>query len=207
MEIPRKTDYALRMLADLVRNPDGVVSVRTAARDNDIPYSFARSIQHDLALAGIVTNSRGAAGGMRLAVDPARTTLLELIEAVQGPVLVGGCVAAEGQACPRRACCCFNPVWCTAERLLRSLFSTVTLHQLVVEGLSPAFEGSFGLVATKGARALALGADGEPLSASASGMSPDADDDAATPDDAATHDAAAGEKDDAAAPDAAAGRA
>ena len=37
MEISRKTDYALRMLAALVQNPDGVVSVRTAAKDNDVP--------------------------------------------------------------------------------------------------------------------------------------------------------------------------
>ena len=70
MEISRKTDYALRMLAALVSDPDGIISVRTAAKENSIPYSFARSIQHDLALAGIVENSRGAAGGMRLAVDP-----------------------------------------------------------------------------------------------------------------------------------------
>ena len=76
MDISRKTDYALRMLAALVEDPRGVVSVRTAARDNGVPYSFARSIQHDLAVAGIVENTRGANGGMRLSVDPKPTTLL-----------------------------------------------------------------------------------------------------------------------------------
>ena len=76
MEIARKTDYALRMLATLATDPAGVVSVREAARANGVPYSFARSIQHDLALAGIVENSRGANGGMRLAVDPREVTLV-----------------------------------------------------------------------------------------------------------------------------------
>ena len=57
MEIARKTDYALRMLATLAADPAGVVSVREVARANGVPYSFARSIQHDLALAGIVESA------------------------------------------------------------------------------------------------------------------------------------------------------
>ncbi len=154
MEISRKTDYALRMLAELVDTPDGVVSVRTAAKENDVPYSFARSIQHDLAVAGIVENSRGATGGMRLAVDPNETTLLQIVEAVQGPVLVSGC-SSTGEndgPCPRRAECGFSPVWCNAEALLRSLFSSVTLYQIVAEGKVPQFEGSFKLVSAADAR-------------------------------------------------------
>ena len=148
MEISRKTDYALRMLAALVSDPDGIISVRTAAKENNIPYSFARSIQHDLALAGIVENSRGAAGGMRLAVDPRETTLLRLVEAVQGPIIVSGCATAlDGtEPCPRRGTCHFTSVWCNAERMLRQLFSSVTLHELVVERRSPMFRGTFELV-------------------------------------------------------------
>ncbi len=148
MEISRKTDYALRMLAALVSNPDGIISVRTAAKENSIPYSFARSIQHDLAVAGIVENSRGATGGMRLAVDPRETTLLDLVEAVQGPIIVSGCAGALAGSgpCPRRGACHFTSVWCNAERMLRQLFSSVTLHQLVVERRSPVFRGTFELV-------------------------------------------------------------
>lgn len=157
MDISRKTDYALRMLAELVSNSTGVVSVRTAAKENEIPYSFARSIQHDLALAGIVENTRGASGGMRLSVDPHKTTLLQLVEAVQGPVVVSACLSlpATGEPCPRRHDCPFNPVWCNAERLLRLFLASVTLYELVVERTSPLFEGSFRLVSEEEARAAA----------------------------------------------------
>lgn len=159
MEISKKADYALRMLAALVRDPSGVVSVRVAAKENAVPYSFARAIQHDLAHAGIVENSRGASGGMRLACDPEKTTLLQLVEAVQGPIVVGGCLDAEGSdgVCPRLAGCPFSPVWCNAERLLKSFYSSVTLTQLVREGLSPSFEGTFALVPEMEARKLAYG--------------------------------------------------
>lgn len=148
MEIARKTDYALRMLATLAADPTGVVSVREAARANDVPYSFARSIQHDLALAGIVENSRGANGGMRLAVDPREVTLLRLLEAVQGPLALCGCDAAgaDGGPCERRGSCRFSPIWCNAESMLRAYFGSVTLWQVVEEGCVPQFTGGFELL-------------------------------------------------------------
>ena len=60
MDISRKTDYALRMLAMLAEDPECLLSVRTAAEEVNVPYSFARSIQHGLVQAGIVESLRGA---------------------------------------------------------------------------------------------------------------------------------------------------
>lgn len=156
MEIARKTDYALRMLATLVSDPGGMVSVREAARSNAVPYSFARAIQHDLALAGIVENTRGANGGMRLAVDPHKISLLRLLEAVQGPLALCGCKDAitagddVTEPCPRRCGCNFSPIWCNAESLLREYFSSVTLWQVVEEGRVPLLRGDFVLSDPRG---------------------------------------------------------
>lgn len=151
MEISRKTDYALRMLAALVRDETGVVSVRTVAEDNNIPYSFARSIQHDLARAGIVESLRGARGGMRLAVDPHKASLCTLIEAIQGPIIVAGCEYAgeEGGPCPFREECNFNPVWCNAEKMLRKYFKSVSLYDVVVNHQMPVLPGAFPLTDSK----------------------------------------------------------
>ena len=157
MDVSRKTDYALRMISDLVEKPDGALSVRTAARESGVPYSFARSIQRDLATAGLVTNTRGASGGMRLAVDPRETTLLQVVEAVQGPVALSCCLNADGEGglCPNHEQCRYTSVWCNAERLLRALFSSVTLHQLVVERRSPVPHATFELVPEDEARCAA----------------------------------------------------
>ena len=154
MDVSKKTDYALRMISELVEKPDGILSVRTAARESGVPYSFARSIQRDLASAGIVTNTRGASGGMRLAVDPRETTLLQVVEAVQGPVALSCCLNADGEGspCPNREQCRYTSVWCNAERLLRGLFSSVTLHQLVVERRSPVPHATFELAPEDEAR-------------------------------------------------------
>ena len=139
MEISRKTDYAIRMLAELVLADGDVVSVRHAADSHGVPYSFARSIQHDLVKAGIIESVRGSHGGMRLAVDPQEMTLRTVVEAVQGPIYVATCdVAGEDEGpCPFRPECKFNPIWCEAERLLRDYFDAVTLYQAAVEGRIP----------------------------------------------------------------------
>ena len=75
MDISRKTDYALRMLAMLAEDPECLLSVRTAAEEVNVPYSFARSIQHGLVQAGIVESLRGVHGGMRLKVSPDDVTI------------------------------------------------------------------------------------------------------------------------------------
>ena len=66
MDVTRKTDYALRMVVDLVREPDRGLSVRAASEANDIPYSFARSIQQSLIRSGLVESVHGIGGGYRL---------------------------------------------------------------------------------------------------------------------------------------------
>lgn len=120
------------MIAELVNSPDAIVSVRSAAEDNDVPYSFARSIQHELVRAGIITSLRGSRGGMRLAVDPQKVSLLAVIEAVQGPISLAQCddpsCAAE---CPNKSVCHFNPIWRGARELLTSYFSKITLADAV----------------------------------------------------------------------------
>ena len=145
MDISRKTDYALRMLSELVRSEGGIISVRAASEKDNIPYSFARSIQHDLVRAGIIESTRGSRGGMRLAVDPRRTTGRQVVEAIQGPIYISSCDTVGGHEgpCPFRSECHYNPIWCEAERILRDYFDSVTLYQVVCEHKHPMLdEGS-----------------------------------------------------------------
>ena len=142
MDISRKTDYALRMLAMLAENEDSLLSVRTAAEQVSVPYSFARSIQHGLVQAGIVESLRGVHGGMRLKVDPAEVTIRQVVEAVQGPMLMNDCTA-DGAECPRMASCCYHPIWMGAQALVYSYLDSVTLDDVVNGKRNPAVDPKF----------------------------------------------------------------
>ena len=117
MDISRKTDYALRMLAMLAEGENTLLSVRAAAEQVDVPYSFARSIQHGLVQAGIVESLRGVHGGMRLKADPKDVTIRQIVEAVQGPMIMNDCTA-KGAECARMKSCCYHSVWMGAQALM-----------------------------------------------------------------------------------------
>ncbi|MCL2339308.1 MAG: Rrf2 family transcriptional regulator [Actinomycetia bacterium] len=130
MEITRRTDYAIRLIAALVQNNGQPLSVREAAEKYDVPYAFARSIQHVMVQAGLVKSLRGAHGGMLLAVDPAELTLYRLIETVQGPISVSVCTA-DSNWCSRRGSCQFHPVWAGVNSLLSDYLNSVSIKQLL----------------------------------------------------------------------------
>lgn len=142
MDISRKTDYALRILSILATSESDLLSVRVAAEQVDVPYSFARSIQHGLAQAGIVESLRGVHGGMRLKADPAAITLCDIVEAVQGPFCINECTAPDAD-CSRMSTCCFHPLWLGAEALMRDYLSSITLHDVVTWSRFPAVDAKF----------------------------------------------------------------
>lgn len=142
MNISRKTDYALRMLSMLADGENGLLSVRTAAEEVDVPYSFARSIQHGLVQAGIIESLRGVHGGMRLKADPRNVTMRQIVEAVQGPLVMNDCTGGEC-ACARMECCCYHPIWAGAQALLRDYLDSVTLHDVVTCSKFPAVDAKF----------------------------------------------------------------
>ena len=133
MDITRRCDYALRILEAAYESGDAYVSVSDISEQEDIPYAFARSIQHDLVKGGLIKTVRGARGGLALDCDPAEITLLEVLEAVQGPVSVSLC-AVDAEYCKRRGGCSYNKLWMGADSLLNAYFDSITLKDLMEQG-------------------------------------------------------------------------
>ncbi len=97
--ITRKTDYALRALVYLKENPDRKIPTREIAEVLGIPYKFLTQIFLDLVRSGIVASERGSRGGMTLRVDPNKLSLLEIIEASEGPFLLHQCLSDIYESC------------------------------------------------------------------------------------------------------------
>jgi len=130
MEITRRTDYAIRLIAALLEHQGTPFSVREAAETQGVPYAFARSIQHDLVQQGILKSVRGARGGMLLNVDPEGLTLYHLIEVVQGPVSIAICTNDEDW-CPRSKSCKFHYVWEGANKIMEDYLTSVSMMDLL----------------------------------------------------------------------------
>ncbi len=143
MEISRKLDYALRMLCAVSRSDGGgIVSVRQVAEAHGIPYSFARTIQHEMVKAGLLATMRGPRGGMTLAVDAASVTLLDIIEAIEGPLRMGNVEGAPPNG-DVRDMSELDLVLSGMDRLVHAYLGSVTLRQLAVERKVPVICGSY----------------------------------------------------------------
>lgn len=115
MQITRQADYAVRAVLHLARAGNSERSATSViAREQNIPPSFLAKIISQLSIAGLLHTSRGARGGVTLARDPRDITLLEVVEAIDGPIQLNECVGNNG-ACTFDADCPIKPVWCDAQ--------------------------------------------------------------------------------------------
>jgi Rrf2 family protein len=121
--VRRNTDYAMRAMVHLACNGGNTaVSTRVIAEKEDISYQLACKLMQSLNNAGLVKSSMGPKGGFTLGRDPGKINLLEIIEAVQGPVSVNRCLV-KGQGCERQPEC---PVSGTLEQLQKHIESFLT---------------------------------------------------------------------------------
>ena len=95
LTLTRKADYALVAMADLVRQDPAVVSTSDMASRLRIPLPVLQIIMTRLARQGLVTSVRGPRGGFRLRRSPARITVAQIIEAVEGPFRLTICCRPE----------------------------------------------------------------------------------------------------------------
>lgn len=130
MEISRRTDYGVRVILDLATLPgDYRVSTQEIADRQNIPSPFLAKIISQLSLAGLVTTYRGAGGGVSLARPPAQISLLQVIEALEGPIRLNRCVI-QPDACPENEHCPVHEVWAKAQAELTSLLDITTFDSL-----------------------------------------------------------------------------
>ena len=96
MQITRQADYAVRAVLYLARQENAERAATSAiAKEQRIPPSFLAKIISQLSIAGLLHTSRGARGGVTLAREAKDISLLEVVEAIDGPIQLNECAGDE----------------------------------------------------------------------------------------------------------------
>ena len=128
--ISRKADYAIRGMVYLALRPQNEVSsIKDIAAFAEASQTFLAKIFQQFNKMGIVKSYRGTGGGFILGRPAGDITLLNIVEAVDGPILVNTCMLAKG-ACDRDDTCPVHPVWKDLQQKMRGLLGEVTLEHL-----------------------------------------------------------------------------
>src|SRR5262245_42602920 len=112
MQITRQADYAVRAIMYLSQlQPGAQVSTAQIAREQKIPVTFLAKIMSQLSASGLVRATRGAHGGVTLARSASDITLLDIVETIDGPILLNDCTL-NPETCELSDSCNVRVVWC-----------------------------------------------------------------------------------------------
>ena len=131
MQLSREADYAVRAMVDVAGFPSGTkVSTKEISKRQLIPMQMLIKIIAQLAKNGLLHTQRGRGGGIFLGKASEGITLLEVIESIQGPIILNRCVKYP-QKCPLSGVCAVHDVWCEAQKQLVELLRSVTIADIV----------------------------------------------------------------------------
>ncbi|HLI16503.1 MAG TPA: Rrf2 family transcriptional regulator [Acidimicrobiales bacterium] len=131
LTLSKRGDYVMRSAIALAKGHDAGVArkIREIVADTEVPATFASQILADLVRAGLATSKAGRAGGFRLSRSPDQITVLEVIEAGEGPLHAERCALGDGP-CRWDAVCPLHATWTEATVALRELLARTSLAEV-----------------------------------------------------------------------------
>jgi Rrf2 family protein len=133
LRLTRRGDYAVRAALHLAEawadSAEQYLKLREIAAAMDIPPSYTPHVLKRLATAAIVEAKAGRDGGYRLRMRPTEVTLLDVVEAAEGPFELTKCIL-RGGPCHWEDACAAHASWYGVVQACRTQMAQTTLADL-----------------------------------------------------------------------------
>ena len=131
MKISTKGRYGLRILVDLAtHDAEKPRLIRDIAESQGISEKYISRLVIDLRKAKMIRSIRGVNGGFHLAKSPEDITLLDVLEAMEGPLSIVDCVHTP-KKCDKNMNCAAREIWAGLNEGIRDLMRGVTLADVL----------------------------------------------------------------------------
>ena len=138
LRLSKKTDYALLAMRHLAANADrGAVSARELAETYDIPAELLAKVLQKLVRGRLLESQQGIRGGYALARPAAAMSVADVIQAVDGPLMVTACSESDHSCDQFSKCNSRDPLWRIKDRIVETLAAT-SVAELAMEMPPPA---------------------------------------------------------------------
>ena len=132
MKISTKGRYALRMLLDLaVNGNEGYTALRDVAERQNISKKYLEQIVPVLHKAEILVTTRGFQGGYKLAKEPERITVGEVLRLTEGNLAPVVCLETEHNTCKRAGECVTLHIWEGLQTVISDYLNSITLRDMM----------------------------------------------------------------------------
>lgn len=133
-----KAEYGIRLMLELGRQPgSGPVALGSVAESELLPLSYLEHLVAKLRHAGLVASTRGAQGGYRLGRPAEEIRMLEVVEALEGPIAPMECFQADREGrvlCSHESderACATKLLWTRVQGGVSRALAGTTLAELV----------------------------------------------------------------------------
>jgi|SRR5436190_656670 len=122
-QLSKRADYGLIALKHLAQHAEVSVSAREIASEYQIPAHLLAKILQRLARKGLLVSQQGTRGGYVLARDPAKISIVDVVEALDGPIGITPC--ERGSRCEQlERCSVKDPLMAVRAKMVRILGDT-----------------------------------------------------------------------------------
>jgi len=136
MQITRASDYAVRVMIYLAGLPPGSrVRHPELSSATDVSGHFLSKVLQQLVRSRLIQSQRGSGGGFALAVPAATVSLLDVVEAIEGPVRLNQCLG-EAPSCDRKSWCPAHQVWAEAQAAIVNVLGAASMATLASQAKS-----------------------------------------------------------------------
>ena len=130
LRLSKKTDYALIALKALVLSERGTsCSAREIAARYNIPVELMAKVLQRLSRRGLLESHKGTSGGYRLSRPASRISVADVIQSIDGPIMVTACSDDDASCDQYAKCNVRHPLWRLKDRIVQSLVA-FTIHEL-----------------------------------------------------------------------------
>ena len=130
LRVTKLTDYATVVLTVLAARPGEILSASDLAEHSGLETPTVSKVLKPLAQAGLVEGLRGVHGGYRLSRDAADISLVEIVEAMEGPLGMTECSVHAGQ-CGIEDSCGVRANWRRINDVVADALRGVSLAQML----------------------------------------------------------------------------
>jgi Rrf2 family protein len=133
LKLTKKADYGLIALKHLAVNSEGVSSsAKAIAECYGIPLPLLAKVLQKLTKIGLLQSLPGTNGGYKLARSANQITALDVIRAIDGPIILTACFTSHGECDQSEKCTVREPLRKVHEGILQ-LLNTITISDMSKE--------------------------------------------------------------------------
>lgn len=130
IRITRETDYGIVLMTFMARNSGEPHSAAHLAERHNLSLPMVSKILKALAKGGLLVSQRGVKGGYSLARKPQQISVVEIIDALEGPIAITECTHGEPSECVHQDYCGVSNHWSRINDAIRKALENISLWEM-----------------------------------------------------------------------------